>query len=215
MLSQAFFYFVGQNITWLLSSWIKSLCLCVFIGLIVLCVDLNYIGHALTALVGWASVVVVPEFILKITHMTFEAHIKYQLLPLVLVIDAFVFVALTIIVNVNDSSPAVWVLLMAAHVGYVWAIWHVNNFSRRVQDVRLYFATYLLTLLANDAYFLIIALVVHGHPLNFISVVIAGVLTAVPLFFASSEAFAQWVEKHTTAPAARAALSPVVDEEEE
>lgn len=211
MLSQAFFYFVGQNITWLLSSWVKSLSVCAVICVVVLLVNLDYAAHGLTTLVGWASVVVVPEFILKITHVTFDTHIKYQLLPILVLLDVFIFVCITIVVNVNDSSPAVWILLMAAHFAYVWIIWHVNNFSKRVQDVRIYFATYLLTLVANDAYFLIVALIVHGHPLNFISVAIAGVLTAVPLLFASSEAFAQWVEKHTTAPAARVPSDDLVE----
>lgn len=203
MLSRAFFYFVGQNITWLLSSWQKSLLVCSLVCAAVLLVSVNYYEQALTALVGWASVVVVPEFILKVTHVTFDAHIKHQMLPMLVALDAIIFIVITIIVNVNDASPIVWVLLMAAHVGYVWIMWHVNIFAKRVHDVRIYFATYLLTLLANDTYFLIVALIIHGHPLNFIAVAIAAVLTAIPLMFASSDAFAQWIDKHSTAPAAR------------
>lgn len=203
MFSQTFLYFIGQNIAWLLSSWIKSLAVCAFLFLITICVSTNYITQALTVFVGWASVVVVPEFILKITHVTFDDHIKHQLLPLLVLIDALVFALFTTVVNANDASPVIWVILIPAHVLYAWLIYQANALAKRVQDFRIYFATYALVLVANDMFFLIVSLIIHGHPLNFISVVIAGVLTGIPLLFASSTVFTQWVEKHTVAPAAR------------
>jgi hypothetical protein len=203
MFSQTFLYFIGQNIAWLLSSWIKSLVVCALLFLVTICVSTDYTTQALTVFVGWASVVVVPEFILKVTHMTFDDHIKHQLLPLLVLVDALVFALFTTVVNANDASPVIWVILIPAHVLYAWLIYQANALAKRVQDFRIYFATYALVLVANDMFFLIVSLIIHGHPLNFISVVIAGVLTGIPLLFASSTVFTQWVEKHSVAPAAR------------
>lgn len=201
MLSYAFFYFVGQNIAWLLSSWTISLLVCVVAPISVFIFDSKYVAQALTVFVGWASVVVVPEFVLKVGHVTFDVDIKNQLLPLLAVFDALVFVVITIIINVNDSSPAVWIILLGAHVLYVWGIWHINFFAKRIQEphhIRSYFATYLLILIVNDMYFLVISLIIHGHALNFIAVLVAGCLTAIPLLFASHNTFQSWIAKQTT-----------------
>jgi len=201
MLSYAFFYFVGQNVAWLLSSWLVSLLICAVAPVAVFIFDSKYAFNAITVFVGWASVVVIPEFVLKIGHVTFDSDIKNQLLPLLAVFDALVFVVITIIINVNDSSPAVWTVLLGAHVLYVWGIWHVNFFAKRIREpshARSYFATYLLILIINDLYFLVISLIIHGHPLNFIAVFVAGCLTAIPLLFASHDTFQTWIAKQTT-----------------
>ena len=201
MLSYAFFYFIGQNVAWLLSSWLISLLVCVAAPISVFIFDSKYVAQALTVFVGWASVVMVPEFVLKVGHVTFDNDIKNQLLPLLAVFDSLVFVVITIVINVNDSAPAVWIILLGAHVLYVWGIWHINFFAKRICEpahARSYFATYLLILIANDMYFLIISLIVHGHALNFISVLVAGCLTAVPLLFASHDIFQAWITKQTT-----------------
>lgn len=201
MLSFAFFYFVGQNIAWLLSSWMVSGLVCTIIPVVVLLMGVDHGSNSLTVFVGWASVVVVPEFIFKIEHSTFDGDIKNQLLPILAVFDALIFVALTIIVNMNDSAPAVWIFLLAAHALYVNAIWHINNYAKRVHTPYRYFATYMGVLLANDIFFLIVSLIIHGHPLNFISVLIAGVLTTLQLvFMARTPYFSQWLEGPVAAP---------------
>lgn len=194
MVSYAFGYFVGQNLAWLLSSWVISLLACAVVPAMIFIFDQSSASRALTTFLGWASVVVVPEFVLQIGHSTFDGDTKNQLLPLLAVFDALIFLAITIVTNVNDSSPVIWVILLAAHVLYVWGIWHVNHYAKRVHDHHKYFFAYMFVLIFNDVYFLIVALIGHGHPLNFISVAIASVLTAVPLvLFSRNDAVMQWV----------------------
>lgn len=202
MISFAFGYFVGQNIAWLLSSWVISLLVCAVVPATVFIFDSDAAPRTFTAFLGWASVVVVPEFVLQIGHSTFDGDSKNQLLPLLAVFDALVFVVITIVVNVNDASPVIWVVLLAAHVVYVWGIWHVNHYAKRVHDHHKYFFPYMLVLICNDVYFLIVALIIHGHPLNFISVLIASLLTAVPLLLTSrSDAIMRWMATRGVAPA--------------
>ncbi len=210
MISYVFGYLIGQNIAWLLSSWVISLLVCAVVPSTVFIFDSDSAPRTLTAFLGWASVVVVPEFVLQIGHATFDGDTKNQLLPLLAVFDALVFVVITIVVNVNDSSPIVWVILLAAHVVYVWGIQYVNHYAKRVRDHHKYFFPYMLVLIFNDVFFLIVALVVHGHPLNFISVLIASALTAVPLFLSSrNEAIMRWVVSHGAVAPADVATSDI------
>lgn len=201
MLSYAFFYFVGQNITWLFSSWLVSLLVCATFPIVVMIVDGSAAVRATTVFIGWASVFFIPEFVLKIEHVTFHGDIKHQLTLLMAAFDMLIFVGISFAINVNDSSLVIWTMLLGAHVFYVWGIWYFNFYAKRVQDHHTFFATYMLVLIANDIYFLLVSLIVHGHPLNFTSVLIAGLLTAVPLLFLSrNEVFVNWVETHAPVP---------------
>lgn len=194
MLSYAFGYYIGQNIAWLFSSWVISMLVCAVLPAIIFIADSHNGVRALTVFVGWASVAFISEFVLKIGHSTFDGDTKNQLLPLVATLDAFVFLLITFITNVNDASPVIWIILLGTHVIYVWGIWHFNNYAKRVHDHRTYFSTYIFVLVANDVFFFIIALIVHGHPLNFIAVLIAGALTAAGLLLSTrSDMVMQWL----------------------
>lgn len=201
MLSYAFFYFVGQNITWLFSSWLVSLLVCAAFPIATLAVNGSSAVVATAVFIGWASVFFIPEFVLKIEHVTFHGDIKHQLTPLMAVFDMLVFVGISTVINVNDSSLAVWTILLGVHVFYVWGIWYFNFYAKRVQDHHIFFAVYMLLLIANDVYFLLVSLILHGHPLNFTSVLIAGLLSGLALLFLTrNEGFVAWVEKHAPVP---------------
>lgn len=198
MLSYAFFYFVGQNVAWLVSTWYISLLVLAIIPLIVVIADSTYVWHACTVFIGWAPVAFVPEYVLKIAHATFNGHVTSQMLPIVVTCECLIFVAVTILINANDSSPVFWMILLGVHVGYVWTIWYMNNYTKQIVSpvhARSYYFTYMLVLIVNDVYFLIISLIVHGHALNFMSVFIAAILTGVPLLFANHSALQDFIHK--------------------
>lgn len=194
MLSFAFGYYIGQNVAWLLSSWVVSLLVCAVLPAVAFIIDSSTAARTFTVFVGWASVAAVPEYVLKTGHATFDGDVKNQLLPMLAVFDALVFIFISAATNVNDASPVIWLFLLWVHALYVWGIRHINHYVRRVHDDRGYFYTYMLVLICNDLFFFIVSLIVHGHPLNFISVLIAGALTGVPLLLASrNEVVLAWL----------------------
>lgn len=198
MLSYAFFYFVGQNVAWLVSTWYISLLALAIIPLIVTIADSTYTLHACAVFFGWAPVAFVPEYVLKISHATFNGHVTSQMLPILVTCECLIFIAITILINTNDSSPIVWMILLGAHVAYAWMIWYMNNYTKQIvnQDhSRSYYFTYVMVLVLNDIYFLIISLIVHGHALNFMSVFIAAILTSVPLLFANHAVLQDFISK--------------------
>ncbi|OQW70872.1 MAG: hypothetical protein BVN35_17825 [Proteobacteria bacterium ST_bin11] len=191
-MSLAFFYLLGQNGTYLASSFYGGIWTTFTIILVALIVSAFKWQAVVAIVLGWSSVAFLPEYRLKTTTKTFNCHknpaTHHHLL--FFITEVFAFICVTGVVNIDDSAFWLWLLVAPWHVAYVAIIDGVNRYSHRVKEedmlARIYYIVYAVILVVSDLYFVLISVIVVDRSQNLAAIAILAVATFIVTYVAEN-----------------------------
>lgn len=156
-MSNGFFYIVGQGVGYITSSWAVSLAINLLVVVAALLTGNETVFSVLSIFLGWASIVLIPEWLLGISSIVFSKKASTQLLILVYTIEVSTYVLISLLIFVDDSNPFLWLFLAVAHLAYIVGMETINQYSNRISHTQLTHLTW--------QYYIVFAVVTVGTDL--------------------------------------------------
>lgn len=163
------YFFIGQAVAYNFGHFAVSLIFLIFCHLIEwLATDIGelYLGTAFYA--GWLSVVLVPEFFLKvqdiitrIVHLRNPKSLNFTFY--ILILELVIFIAISIFITENEFSTLYWVYLLIAHAIYNFMLVFFGStlplYSDEKVEVSKYYINWFYLVLLTDVVFLVVSLI--------------------------------------------------------
>lgn len=150
-MTPAFFYLLGQNVTFLSVSWLQGL---VFSALLAL--GFVFSDYFFWLFVGWFSCL--PLVLADTAHYSVSLHPDHDYSIATHFFEWLMFIVFTWIVSVYDQFPLLWALQLTIHGCYVLCVHKINTHSGRISHHKKwenhYHFYYACMLIGSDAVFL-------------------------------------------------------------
>lgn len=190
-MTYAYFYLVGQNITYLSTTWKVSLPIILLIGLIA-AFSSSFTDYTIVGLLwGWASVAYIVETKVQVdtTLYQFNKNPSTHFQCVILALEIIGFIAMSLALLVDDGSVWIWMLIISAHGLYVFVLFVVNKASKKIESPLLalrYYFIYLMILAMTDSYFVVLSMIVHDRRQNLVGIIVATLLSQATIYFLSN-----------------------------
>jgi hypothetical protein len=156
-MTPAFFYLLGQNVTFLSVSWILGLALSAFLALACF---FFFSYHSVWIFVGWFSCA--PLVLADMASYAISLHPDHEYALVTHFFELLMFVVFSWLVSAYDQLPLLWALQLVMHGCYVLCVHKINTHSGRIRHrkrkAKYYHFHYACLLLGSDAAFLVISI---------------------------------------------------------
>ncbi len=196
-MSLAFYYLIGQNVTYLSASFSGSIFATV--AVLIFTAGLTFFEwKALLAVVlGFISVAYIPEHKLSASTRTFSCHenTEHHHQSIVFITELVGFFCLTAAVNIDDGSWGIWLAMAFMHTLYVIASEICNRFSGRVvtagqsEILIRYYLIYFVVLCFSDGFFMATSIIAYNRSQNLASIFILACITFAVVYLADNLEF--------------------------
>ena len=178
-MSNAFFYLVGQGLTYLLASWKWSFFLMLLLTLG------SFVVWQVTVevpmlLLGWLSAVCIPEYVLGVHFDCFSEKASRHLLIIAYTFEAFFYVLITLMTWFDDGIPAMWGMLLLMHLLLIMVLNTLEPHALRIQPFTRangYFVVFAGLTALTDIAFLFVSVVTFGRAVHWITIVVFALFT--------------------------------------
>lgn len=186
-MTYAYFYLVGQNITYFAVSWRVSLLLNVLVAVVAGFARGFSDGSVVAVFIGWLSIVWTVEHKLNVPTTTYNCftHATAHFSGITLAMEIVLFTLLSILLIVDDGSLTIWAGVIFGHTVYIIIVYSINKASKRVaggfEGLR-YYVVYAMLLFSTDLYYVALSAIVHDRRQNLVGTCIIAAITAVVFY---------------------------------
>lgn len=196
-MSLAFYYLVGQNVTYLSASFSGSILAATAILLFTAILTIFEWKALLAVVFGFASVAYIPEHRLVVSTRTFSCHenTAYHHQSIIYLTELVIFFCMTSAVNIDDGAWWIWLTMACTHTFYVMVSEICNRFSERVvlagkpEILVRYYLIYFVILCFSDGFFMATSLIAYNRSQNLASIAILACITFVVVYLSENLEF--------------------------
>lgn len=161
-MSFSFYFLLGQAITFLGIKWDVTLIInLILITIIEIIHQSSFILQPFALLIGWFSIVLIPNFFLKSQTNTFLFTVSTQILILLYFCEIVIFGMITSFIYYDDHDSFSWFVLLLFHTAFILCVTTIDSkLEKNVENLEneSYETVFAVCILSSDVMFLFFSL---------------------------------------------------------